>query len=135
MKRSWTADQKRQVAARGAWRCTVCSQLLNSAFEVDHILALENGGEDDIDTNAQALCSNCHGKKTQNERVLRIKKARERLSALQKNDAVNTHDKRPKRTEDVILDTENPFAKYCFLPETTSRPVPPPTTLFQHGFR
>jgi len=109
--------------------------LINSAFEVDHILALENGGEDDIDTNAQALCSNCHGKKTQNERVLRIKKARERLSALQKNDAVNTHDKRPKRTEDVILDTENPFAKYCFLPETTSRPVPPPTTLFQHGFR
>jgi 5-methylcytosine-specific restriction endonuclease McrA len=117
MKRSWTSDQKRQVAARGSWRCAVCDNLLNCAFEVDHIVALEQGGEDDIDTNAQALCSNCHGKKTQNERVLRIKKARERLKELQKNDPLEpkTITRRP---EEVILDSENPFARFAFLPDT-----------------
>ena len=94
----------------------MCSQLLNAAFEIDHILALENGGEDDIDTNAQALCSNCHGEKTQRERVLRIKKARERLKELQENSPEPK--KTVKRPEEVILDPENPFAKYAFLPDT-----------------
>jgi 5-methylcytosine-specific restriction endonuclease McrA len=92
----------------------LCSQLLNAAFEIDHILALENGGEDDIDTNAQALCSNCHGEKTQRERVLRIKKARGRLAELQENEPRQT----VKRPEEVILDPENPFARFAFLPDT-----------------
>jgi 5-methylcytosine-specific restriction endonuclease McrA len=81
---------------------------------VDHIVALENGGEDDIQANSQALCSNCHAKKTQNERVLRIKKARERLAELQENEPPEPK-KTAKRPEDVILDSENPFAKYAFL--------------------
>ena len=116
MKRSWTSDQKRQVAARAAWRCAVCDNLLNSSFEVDHVVALENGGEDDILTNAQALCSNCHGLKSQRERVLRIQQARERLKELQENSPEPK--KTVKRPEEVILDPENPFAKYAFLPDT-----------------
>ena len=95
----------------------MCNQLLNSAFEVDHILALENGGEDDIMSNAQALCSNCHGLKSQRERVLRIQQARERLKELQENNSPEPK-KTVKRPEEVILDPENPFAKYAFLPDT-----------------
>jgi len=117
MRRSWNSDQKRQVAARNGWRCAVCDNLLNSSFEVDHLVPLEQGGEDDIDTNSQALCSNCHGKKTQNERILRIKKARERLAELQENDPPEPKEA-VKRPEEVILDPENPFARFAFLPDT-----------------
>lgn len=141
-KRVWTPDEKRIVACRNEWRCAHCKRLLNAAFEVDHIKALEEGGSNDLETNAQALCSNCHGIKTQKERVERIKRARSKLESLQKNDAVNTHDKRPKRAEDVILDDQNPFAMYCYLAPPTARPHASPHTtkrfdrkLCQHGFR
>jgi 5-methylcytosine-specific restriction endonuclease McrA len=115
-KRVWTADEKRIVAARNEWKCGQCKKLLNAAYEIDHIRALEEGGSNDLTSNAQALCSNCHGIKTQKERVERIKRARAKLKSLQENESENTHDKQPTRTEDVILDPENPFAKFCFLP-------------------
>ena len=116
MSRSWTADQKRQVAAAQKWTCGHCANLLNAAFEIDHIVPLENGGEDDILTNAQALCSNCHSLKTQRERVDRIARARKRLAELQKND-VCTIPVSSTRAEDAVLDETNPFAKFCFLPQ------------------
>ena len=117
-KRTWKADEKRVVAAKNAWKCALCENVLNAAFEIDHILPLEEGGSNDLHTNAQALCSLCHSIKTQRERILRMRKARETLDALQKNDTENGDDTRPKRAEDVILDPCNPFAKYCFLPAT-----------------
>lgn len=111
MKRSWTSDQKRRVAAGQSWRCGICSNLLNSAYEIDHVTALENGGVDDILTNSMALCSNCHALKTQNERIERIKLARAKLAKH------NTVAKivPAKCAEDVILDEENPFAMFCYL--------------------
>jgi 5-methylcytosine-specific restriction endonuclease McrA len=111
-KRVWTSDEKRIVAARNEWKCCSCKKLLGAAFEVDHILPLEDGGSNDLGTNAQALCSNCHSKKTQLERVARIQKAKQKLAELRDEPVV---EKRAKRTEDVVLDPENPFAKYCFL--------------------
>lgn len=119
MKRSWNSDQKRQIAAQMGWRCGVCNQLLNSAYEVDHVVALENGGADDIQTNAQAICSNCHGLKTQKERVLRIQKARERLKELQKHSPPEPKKAVARQPEDVILDSSNPFARFAFLPNMT----------------
>ena len=113
-KRTWTSDQKRQVAARGSWRCATCLDLLNAAFEIDHVTALENGGLDDIQSNAQALCSNCHALKTQRERVDRILKARKRLQEI--HPVENSVEPQIKRPEDVILDLTNPFAQYAFLP-------------------
>ena len=112
MKRSWTSDQKRCVAAAQFWRCGICSMLLNSAYEIDHVIALENGGVDDIVTNSMALCSNCHALKTQNERIERIKLARAKLADHTPIVKVVLP---PKRAEDVILDEENPFARFCFL--------------------
>lgn len=58
-----TPTQRNQVACRQKWRCAMCESLLDYVFEVDHIVALCNGGKDKMD-NLQALCRNCHGKKT-----------------------------------------------------------------------
>ena len=118
--RSWTADDKRVVGARQKWLCAVCNSVLESTFEVDHIVALHEGGADKLE-NAQALCCGCHAKKTQQERLRRQQLARERLAEMQKNESVvpmhgkgrDTFVLRP--AEDVILDAENPFAKYAYM--------------------
>ena len=63
------ALQKRRLAV---WsrdpHCAHCRQLtvFPSGFNLDHILALGNGGED-TDANSQVLCLACHGKKTRRD--------------------------------------------------------------------
>jgi len=69
MKRSWGEAQKRRCAAGAGWKCGLCTELLPATFEVDHIIPLHMGGADDIDTNAMALCPNCHRAKSQKERI------------------------------------------------------------------
>ena len=53
------------VASNQKWECNICKHLLDYTFEIDHIVALCDGGTNDI-MNLQALCRNCHGKKTLN---------------------------------------------------------------------
>jgi len=45
--------------------CRICEAqgYVTPATEVDHIVALVNGGEDDVD-NLQSLCADCHKDKT-----------------------------------------------------------------------
>jgi len=45
--RSVSRSLKNKVAADNAWRCAHCHHLLNHVFEVDHIVALQNGGTND----------------------------------------------------------------------------------------
>ena len=59
---------KKKVAAGQQWRCGSCSNILDETFEVDHIIALEHGGSNDI-TNLRAVCPHCHRKKTVDERL------------------------------------------------------------------
>lgn len=59
---------KKSVAANQKWLCAICGELLQATYEVDHILALENGGDNNVN-NLQALCRNCHGKKTMNDNL------------------------------------------------------------------
>lgn len=61
---------KKSVAANQRWLCAICGELLQATYEVDHILALENGGDNNV-KNLQALCRNCHGKKTMNDNLTR----------------------------------------------------------------
>ena len=68
-KRNVTNLMKKKVAADQKWVCGHCSQTLDESYEVDHKLALFNGGTNDIG-NLIALCRNCHGKKTMAERLL-----------------------------------------------------------------
>ncbi len=67
-KRNVTNLMKKTVAANQAWACAHCKHILDSSYEVDHIVALFNGGTNEID-NLVALCRNCHGKKTMAERL------------------------------------------------------------------
>ena len=54
---------KKFVAANQKWSCNHCQQLLDSTYEIDHIIPVYQGGSNEM-SNLQALCRNCHGKKT-----------------------------------------------------------------------
>ena len=62
-KRSVSETKKKFVAASQNWHCKHCQKQLPAWFEVDHVMKLEYGGSNNID-NLEALCRDCHGKKT-----------------------------------------------------------------------
>jgi 5-methylcytosine-specific restriction enzyme A len=59
---------KKYVAANQKWKCNMCNNLLEATYEVDHINPLYKGGSNEFN-NLQALCRNCHGKKTMDDRL------------------------------------------------------------------
>lgn len=61
--RQVTSLTKKIVASNQKWKCRYCGQLLDFTYEIDHIVPLFKGGGNEI-TNLQALCRNCHAKKT-----------------------------------------------------------------------
>lgn len=67
-KRNVSALQKKKVAASQEWKCGQCKSLLDETYEVDHRVALFNGGSND-ESNLVALCPHCHRKKTVDERI------------------------------------------------------------------
>ena len=67
-RRKISSDEKRIVGSSQEWKCAICKQNLPSSYEVDHINPLWRGGED-ILSNLQALCPNCHADKTLKERM------------------------------------------------------------------
>ena len=67
-KRSVSETKKKYVASEQNWRCKHCSIKLPAWFEVDHVVKLEYGGSNSID-NLEALCRDCHGKKTAMENL------------------------------------------------------------------
>tara|TARA_Y100000768_G_C23972595_1_gene681327 strand:+ start:855 stop:1442 length:588 start_codon:yes stop_codon:yes gene_type:complete len=67
-KRSVSETKKKYVAAQQNWHCKKCNQQLPAWFEVDHIKRLEYGGTNHVD-NLEALCRDCHGRKTAMENL------------------------------------------------------------------
>ena len=63
IKRSVSETKKKFVSARQNWKCAKCNDQLNAYFEVDHKIALKNGGSNHVD-NLESLCPNCHREKT-----------------------------------------------------------------------
>jgi len=61
---------KKKIAADQGWQCAMCNNKLDAAYEVDHIIALEDGGTNNID-NLRAVCRNCHGNKTIDDNIKR----------------------------------------------------------------
>lgn len=79
-KRTLTSSDKKRVAARQGWQCKSCGSKLQARFHVDHIKRFSDGGSD-RESNLQALCSNCHDEKNEQERhKARQKKIRENES-------------------------------------------------------
>jgi hypothetical protein len=67
-KRSVSETKKKYVASLQNWKCAKCQKQLNAWFEVDHKIRLEYGGGNDVQ-NLEALCRECHGKKTAMENM------------------------------------------------------------------
>ena len=67
-KRSVSETKKKFVAANQNWLCGDCKRQLPAWFEVDHVIALHNGGSNVVG-NLVALCRDCHGKKTAMDRI------------------------------------------------------------------
>jgi len=67
-KRNVTGLMKKKVAASQAWKCGKCNTTLDETYEVDHKVALFQGGSNDI-SNLVALCPHCHRSKTVDERI------------------------------------------------------------------
>ena len=67
-KRKLGETTKKMVASNQNWRCNHCKSLLNFTYEIDHIIPLFKGGNNEIN-NLQALCRNCHGIKTHSEKI------------------------------------------------------------------
>ena len=59
--------EQKFIAAEQKWRCNMCHDLLTAHFDLDHIIPWSAGGRTTLD-NLQALCTNCHRKKTMFER-------------------------------------------------------------------
>ena len=66
--RSVSETKKKYVASNQNWKCAHCGSQLAASFQVDHIIRLADGGTNHID-NLEALCCNCHGKKTMIENM------------------------------------------------------------------
>jgi len=67
-KRNVSGLLKKKIAASQEWKCGNCNTLLDETYEVDHKLALFQGGTNEPD-NLVALCPNCHRHKTVEERL------------------------------------------------------------------
>ena len=67
-KRKLSETTKKLVASNQQWSCKMCNTMLDASYEVDHIIPLYKGGNNGIN-NLQALCRNCHGKKTINDKL------------------------------------------------------------------
>ena len=65
-KRNVSACKKKEVAAFQSWKCNECGEMLRANFEVDHILPLSQGGNNEFH-NLSALCQPCHKEKTKND--------------------------------------------------------------------
>lgn len=128
-KRKWSSSEKREVGFRQQWKCKRCESLLPSTFEVDHVRALHNGGLDCLESNAEALCNQCHAAKTLRERIEWERRRSEAIltakqeAATAKGDAIL----KPLQGNQPLLDPEpgpdfftNRFLKYAYT--KTSRP-------------
>ena len=62
-RKNLSAIVKKTVAASQEWKCKHCSNILDQCYEIDHIICVKDGGTND-ESNLQALCPNCHRKKT-----------------------------------------------------------------------
>jgi 5-methylcytosine-specific restriction endonuclease McrA len=62
-KRNVSNVVKKYVASNQQWKCSLCGNILDHTYEVDHIIPLGKGGSNNPD-NLQALCVKCHKTKT-----------------------------------------------------------------------
>ena len=70
-------------------KCNHCNNFLSQYYQVDHITALQYGGNDEFD-NLQALCCECHAKKSSIENVVRDKIRNAIVDIITKTESVSS---------------------------------------------
>ena len=60
---SEVSSLRKEIVDQQSNKCRKCNNPLNQYFQIDHIVAIQFGGTDEMD-NLQALCSNCHLEKS-----------------------------------------------------------------------
>jgi predicted ATP-grasp superfamily ATP-dependent carboligase len=63
VKRSVSESKKKYIGSKQGWKCSSCNKILDHTYEIDHKLALKDGGDNSIE-NLTALCVHCHRLKT-----------------------------------------------------------------------
>jgi hypothetical protein len=109
MSRKINGLRKKMVAAAQKWQCATCEKLLEATFEVDHVIRVCDGGSDGFE-NLQALCKECHGRKTLIEQMLDI----------ERNHIESSKEKLPCETKlikclwchEIIEDAHDPHQRY-----------------------
>ena len=78
-RRAFTHSQRNEIWDRQGGKCAGCrNQLMRSSTHYDHVKPWEDGGKTMIG-NGQALCPNCHARKSNRERLKKVEsKPRER---------------------------------------------------------
>lgn len=68
---SMSAQRRARIFQACAGACAVCGRKLGPAddYDIDHTIALENGGTDD-DENLRVVCDWCHDTKTSEDHAL-----------------------------------------------------------------
>ena len=66
--RRLTQLRKKMVAARDRWSCQLCGKVVDATYEIDHVVAVADGGGDDL-ANLRLLCRPCHGRVTNLQRL------------------------------------------------------------------
>ena len=61
-----TYELRWELSAKQRWKCAECKKLLPLAAQVDHVVPLCAGGDDNVQ-NMQVLCANCHAEKSRKE--------------------------------------------------------------------
>ena len=102
LKRSISEPEKKIVAVGQRWNCSDCRVLLDGTYQVDHTVALADGGADDV-SNMTAMCVACHSRKTQRENGERARIARMAFQAALEHRVVVKHG-RNDMDEDVVVD-------------------------------
>ena len=69
-------QHRRNIIESQQNKCNTCSSELSDYYEIDHIIAMQFGGTDELN-NLQALCCECHARKsrTENKKRQQIKDA------------------------------------------------------------
>jgi len=76
-KRALSRSLRVEIAYRQEYKCNKCKLFpIPPNFEVDHIIELQDGGQD-ISSNLQALCPGCHADKTRLNRLRKNRMFRE----------------------------------------------------------
>lgn len=114
----FTTFQKKKIASDQRWKCKSCKKILDEKYQVDHIVAVCDGGTSDYD-NGQALCPSCHALKTKRDDA-------KRQQSKQQSAKTNQNRKEKGKEGSQVIEKKKPGKKK--KKKKTKKKCPPEQT-------